>query len=64
MLAADILECEGKLVYVNAAEAHRALGRIQKRTRRGRADVKPYRCSDCGGWHLGREKRMPRGRDA
>ena len=59
MLVADLLlECQGKLVYANAAEAQRALGRIRRRTHGKRSDVHAYRCRDCGAWHLGRQKRL------
>lgn len=59
LVAAELtLECAGKLVYATAPEAYRALSHLQRRTRGDRSDVKPYRCRDCDGWHLGREKRL------
>lgn len=61
MMAADMIECAGKLLYANAAEAQRALTRIQGRTRGDRSGLMAYRCADCGAWHLGRSKRFPKG---
>jgi hypothetical protein len=50
--------CRGKHSYASAGGARRALKQIQKRWRsdKGRSFMNIYRCSECNGYHLGRNR--------
>lgn len=52
----QIAGCQGKIAY---ADPYRALKTVLRQRKRGYA-VKPYRCSLCAKWHVGRIDRAPK----
>jgi hypothetical protein len=47
-------DCRGIIKYLNSAAASRAMKALSRRTNaRPHRNIKPYHCSNCGGWHLG-----------
>ncbi len=42
----------GKVYFATSGRAAKAHTAVAKR--RGKHDQQPYRCPECGGWHLGR----------
>lgn len=51
--------CYGKQTFHTAAAAHRC---INQRKRRLTSHVKPYRCTECGKWHIGHTQKHTRTR--
>lgn len=49
--------CNGHTIYATKAEALRRLARMRFKHRRGVGPLQPYRCRDCGGFHLGSNRR-------
>ena len=46
-----IASCEGKERFAKPTTAHKTMRRMKAKKRRCRLNV--YRCSHCGGWHIG-----------
>lgn len=47
-----LASCIGKDSFPNYADAMRAVNRMARRHQRASRGAHPYRCDNCGNWHL------------